>query len=180
MLDVARGKLVAERGRADLHCLGLIRIGEALVVAVLFCLVVGGEHHGHVGTSLLGQAHSEVMHALVVIEPSLGHDLVGRCCHIIDVGFGHRDAYGDVGRIGLVHVGRQRRDPQGRVLHRGLFVGLAVKGDVGFGSHVTLTLFGIKDADFELVLARWQVGQIDGRVGSVQVAGLDGLIAVQG
>ena len=120
------------------------------------------------------------MQALCVVEPSFGNDFVAGCSHIIYIGLGHRDSHGDVSRVGLVNVARQRRNPQWAVLDRRFLVGLAINGDGAIGVHVLFTFGSIKDVYFEPIGARGQVGQVDGRVGSVQVAGFDGLLAAFG
>ena len=153
VLHVARHEFVAERCGAHLHSLGLVGILKHDSLFPQFCAVVGDKLDCHVLTCLLGQQDGEVVHALVVGEPPLGDDLIGSRCHIINIGFGRRNADGDMAHVLLVHALLQRCEPQRAILDGCRLVGLAVEGNHALHVHVLLALLGIQDVDFEFVLA---------------------------
>ena len=180
VLGVSGREFVAERGGCDLQCLGFVRIDEFYGFTPGLVVVEGDELDHHVGAGFLGQANAEVVQTFVIVEPSLADDLVGRGCDIIDVGLGRGHADGDVAHIVLVDVLLQRRDPHRVVLDGRHLVFLAVDGDVALDIHFLFARLGIDDVYLEPVFARGQVGQVDGRVVGVQVAGLGGFLATIG
>ena len=141
---------------------------------------MGNEPDVYVFSCLLGQLDGEIVDPRIVGEPAMGDNLVTCSCHIVYISLGGGYAHGDVPHVVLVHTLLQRREPQRAVLDGRLLVALAVQGDHALNIHLLLALLGIDDVDFQHILARRQVFQVDGRVGGVEVAGQDRFLAIDG
>ena len=114
---------------------------------------MGNKHHCHIFSCFLRQENGKVVHPLVVVEPSLGYDLVDSACYIINICFGRGYSDSDVANVVFVHGLSQWVEPHRAVLDGCHLVALTVKGDDAFDIHVLLALFCVKDVDSELVLA---------------------------
>ena len=148
-LVLSREQLVAEGVDLNLHCPLLDIANQSHIILEHSVVAHAVELDVEISARGVGHVDGELVHALLVLEPSLFLNLVARDGDVVDVGLGGTVANGDVRHVLVVDPPAVAGQPQWIAGNGTGLVGPAVEAQIAGGA-----IFLTQDVNSHLVVAR--------------------------